>query len=58
LREINDADHQMQFDRIKAEYFQRVAELRTRFEEETLRVAQASRPIVNARSAGCWERTT
>jgi hypothetical protein len=40
LREISDADYQMQFDRIKADYFQRVEELRTRFEEETLRAVR------------------
>jgi hypothetical protein len=40
LPEITDADYQMQFDRIKAEYFQRVEELRTRFQHETLRACR------------------
>ena len=31
-----DVYYQMRFDRIKAEYFHRVEELRARFEEETL----------------------
>jgi hypothetical protein len=43
LHEISNADYQMQFDGIKAEYFQRIEELRTRFEGETLRVAGPGR---------------
>jgi hypothetical protein len=38
----------MRFDRIKAEYFHRVEELRARFEEEMLRWRPTCWTIVNA----------